>query len=189
MMRTGVMIMALAALTACNRDPQVDARNASVAEVAEKVRKSGAGESFVRPGLWESKVMIEQLDMPGMPPEMTSRMKAMMAEKQAQGFKTCLTPDDVKKPKEDFFAGQNKGCRYDRFTMGNGKIDAVMRCGGEQATQVMQMAGTYSPDSYQMQMSNKIEAAAKGAEGSMAMRMRIDSRRIGECTGKESEAG
>lgn len=189
MMRTAAMIAALAALAACNRDPQVDARNASVSEVAEKVRKAGAGDDFVRPGLWESKVTVEQLDMPGMPPEMASRMKSMMAERQPQSFKSCLTPEDVKQPSEDFFAGQNKSCRYDRFTMGNGKIDAVMRCGGEQATQVMEMAGTYSPDAYRMQMSSKVEAAAKGAEGSMAMRVRVDARRVGECTGKEAEAG
>jgi len=113
----------------------------------------------------------------------------MMAQNQPKASRSCLTPEDVKKPKEDFFAGQNKGCRYDRFTMGDGKIDAVMRCGGEQATQVMHMAGTYSPDSYQMKMSSKVEAAAKGAEGSMEMRVRVDARRIGECTGKESEAG
>jgi len=194
MMRTAAIVMAMAALGACNREPQVDAKNASVAEVAEKVRKSGAGESFVRAGLWESKVTIEQLDVPGMPPEIAGRMKEMMAQNQPKAFKNCLTPEDVKKPDEDFFAGQNKGCRYDRFTMGNGKIDAVMRCGGEQATQVMQMAGTYSPDAYHMQMSNKVEAAAKGADGAMAqgamaMRVRVDARRLGECTGKESQAG
>ena len=189
-MKRALVLGALGILAAgCDRDPQVDAKNASVAEVAEKVRKSGAGESFVRAGLWESKITVEQLDMPGMPPEMAGRMKEMMAQNQPKAFKNCLTPEDVKKPDEDFFAGQNKGCRYDHFKMGNGKIDAVMRCGGEQATQVMKMAGTYSPDAYNMQMSNKVEAAAKGAEGSMAMRVRVDARRIGECTGKETEAG
>lgn len=184
-MRTAMMIAGIAALAACNREPQVSAKDASVAEVAEKVRKAGAGESFVRPGLWESKVTIEQLEMPGMPPEMAGRMKSMLAQNQPHGTKHCLTPEDVKRPKEDFFAGQNKRCRYDHFTMGGGKIDAEMRCGGEQGSQVMKMAGTYSPDSYQMQMSNKVEVAAKGAEGAMAMQMRIEAHRVGECTGKE----
>lgn len=189
-MTRALAITALGLLAAaCNREADVDVKNASVAEVAAEVRKAGAGESFVRPGLWESKITIEQLDMPGMPPDTAGKMKEMMAQNQPKSHRNCLTPEDVKQPKEDFFAGQNKGCRYDRFTMGDGKIDAVMRCDGEQATQVMEMAGTYSPDAYQMQMSNKIEAAAKGAEGSMAMRMRIDSKRIGECSGKEGEAG
>ena len=53
----------------------------------------------------------------------------------------------MKRPKEDFFAGKNNECRYDHFTMGGGKIDAAMHCGGKHGeSQVMQMAGTYSPD-------------------------------------------
>ena len=54
-------------LAACNKSPEVHENNASVAEVARKVRQAGAGQSFVRPGLWKSKVTIEQLDMPGVP--------------------------------------------------------------------------------------------------------------------------
>jgi hypothetical protein len=70
--------------------------------------------------------------------------------------------------------------------MGGGKIDAEMHCGGKRGeSQVMQMAGTYSPESYQMQTSMKIEGA-KTPEGSMAMTMRIEAQRTGECTGKES---
>ncbi|MEO7634882.1 MAG: DUF3617 domain-containing protein [Sphingomicrobium sp.] len=185
MQRTAMTIVAIVALAACNREPQVSATNASVAEVAEKVRKAGAGESFVRPGLWESKVTIEQLDVPGMPAEMAGKMKSMMAERQMNASRHCLTAEDVKKPKEDLFAGQNKSCRYDRFNMGGGKMDAVMRCGDKNASQVMEMSGTYSPDAYQMRMANKVDVAAKGAEGAMAMKMRVDARRIGECTGKE----
>ena len=93
---------------------------------------------------------------------------------------TCLTPEDVKRPKEDFFAGKNNQCRYDHFTMGNGKIDAVMHCGKGDSAQVMQMAGTYSPDSYQLQMSMKA-SAARGEASGMAMKMRVESRRVGEC--------
>ncbi len=185
MRRTAMTIVALTALAACNKQGEVSAKDASVAEVAEKVRKAGAGESFVRPGLWESKITIEQLDVPGMPPEMAGKMKSMMAEKQMNASRHCLTPEDVKRPTEDMFAGQNKQCRYDHFNMGGGKIDAVMRCGDKNASQVMQMSGTYSPDSYQMRMANTVEAGAKGAQGAMAMKMRIDARRIGECTGKE----
>ena len=52
----------------------------------------------------------------------------------------------MKKPKEDFFAGKNSECRYDHFTMGGGKIDAMMHCGKEGHGQTMRMAGTYSSD-------------------------------------------
>lgn len=184
MKHVALMIVAASALAACNKSPQVHEKDASVAQVAKKVREAGAEQSLVRPGLWQSKVTIEQLDMPGMPPEMGARMKTMMAQNQAHGFKTCLTPEDVNKPKEDFFAGKNNACRYDHFTMGGGKIDAAMHCGDKDSTQVMQMAGTYSPDSYQMQTSMKVDGKGDSGVG-MAMRMRIEAQRVGECTGKE----
>lgn len=179
------LVAAVLPLAACDRSPQVNEKDASVEEVAQKVRESGADAAFVRPGLWESKVTIEQFDVPGMPAEMVQRMKTMMAQNQEHGFQTCLTAEEVKRPKEDFFAGKNKECRYEHFTMGGGKIDAAMHCGGKDGTQVMQMAGTYSPESYQMQTAMKMEAGG-GAEGGMAMTMRVEARRVGECTGKES---
>jgi hypothetical protein len=172
------------ALGACNKSPKIDAKNATPAEVAQKVRDTGADQSMVRPGLWQSKVTIEKFDMPGMPPEMAQRMKAMMAENQGHDFETCLTPEDVQKPKEDFFAGKNKECRYDHFTMGRGKIDAVMHCGKEAGAQTMRMAGTYSPDAYQMQMGTKVDAGGEGAQA-MQMQMRVEARRVGECSAKQ----
>ena len=100
-----ILIACALPLAACNKGPQVDEKDASVAEVAEKVRQSGSDASFIRAGLWESKVTIEKFEMPGMPPEMVQRMKTMMAQNQEHGFQTCLTAEDVKWPKEDFFAG------------------------------------------------------------------------------------
>ena len=180
-MKPAILLIACALPpTACNKGPQVNEKDASVAEVAQKVRQSAGDQAFVRPGLWESKVTIEKFDIPGMPPEMAQRMKTMMAENQEHGFQTCLTAEDVKRPKEDFFAGKNNQCRYEHFTMGGGKIDAAMHCGGKDGgTQVMQMAGTYSPDSYQMQTAMKLNGA--GAQGGMNMSMRVEAQRVGEC--------
>src|SRR5690349_23581918 len=117
-----LLLTAAAALGACNKSPTVNAKNATPEEVAKKVQESGADQSMVQPGLWQSKVTIEKFEVPGMPPEMAGRMKSMMAENQGHDFQSCLTPEDVKKPKEDFFAGKNNECRYDHFTMGGGKI-------------------------------------------------------------------
>ena len=182
-MKTHVLLIACALpIAACDRSPEISEKDASVAEVAEKVRQAGGDQSFVRPGMWQSKVTIEQFEVPGMPPEVAQRMKTMMAEQQAHDFETCLTPDEVKRPKEDFFAGKNNQCRYDSFNMGGGKIDAVMRCGdGKGATNVMQMAGTYSPESYNMQMAMKMAGGGQ-PEAGVSMRMRVEARRTGECT-------
>lgn len=184
MKQAALLIACASLLGACNKSPSVDEKDASVEEVAKKVREAGADQSTITPGLWQSKVTIEEFEVPGMPKGTVERMKTMMAEQQEHAFETCLTAEDVKRPKEDFFAGKNNECRYDHFTMGGGKIDAAMRCGGKDGqSQVMQMAGTYSPDSYQMQTSMKAEGG-KAAEGAMSMKMRVEAHRIGECSAK-----
>jgi hypothetical protein len=169
-------------LTACNNGPQIRADNASVEDVAEQVADAGGSEVFVRPGKWESRVHIEKFDLPGAPPEAKTAMRGM--HDKAMVSESCLTPEEAKRPKEDFFAGKNKNCRYDHFTMGNGKIDAVMKCTGEGLAQTMAMKGTYSPDAYQMRMSMKADAGV-GPPGGMTMTMRVDAKRVGECDAKK----
>lgn len=168
-------------ISACDNSPSINEKNASVEDVAAKVRAASGNEGFVRPGKWQSNVTIEAFEVPGMPPEAVKRMKSAVAQNQQQGFTTCLTPEDVKQPKGKFFTG-NEQCRYDHFTMGNGKIDAAMRCpSGEGMTQVMTMKGTYSPEEYTMRMTMKGEGVSKPVSG-MNMQMRVDSKRIGECS-------
>jgi hypothetical protein len=182
-MRRLLLLACCFALAACDREPEVSATNASAEDVAEQVADAGGSDSFVRPGKWQSRVEIEQFELPGAPPEVASAMRNM--RKSAQVHENCLTAEDARRPKEDFFAGENKNCRYDRFTMGGGKIDAVMRCTGEGMAQTMAMQGTYGPDAYRMRMSLKADAGT-GPEGGMTMTMRVDARRVGECDGKET---
>ena len=178
-----VLIAGAVPLAACNQGPEVRAENASAEEVAREIAQAGGSDSFVRPGLWESKVTIEEMSIPGMPADMAAKMPSF--EGRIDTSQSCLTPEEAKRPKEDFFTGDNKNCRYDHFTMAVGKIDAAMKCSGEQASQVMTMKGSYTPDTYNMQMSMKAEGG-QGYDAGMTMRMRVDAKRVGECTGKEA---
>ena len=169
-------------LAACNSEPNISAENASAEDVAKQVRDAGGTASFVNPGKWQSKVTIEEMTMPGMPPEVAAQMKGFAG--RTETHETCLSAEDAKRPKEDFFnAGKN--CRYDNFQMGNGKIDAVMKCSEGGATHTMKMNGTYSGDTYDMRMSLQA-AGGGGAEEGMAMKMRVEAKRVGACTGKEA---
>ena len=169
------------ALASCNKGPEVHATNASVAEVATKVRAATAGQELIRPGEWESTTTVEDMSMPGMPAEIQAQMKKMMSSHQSHSFKSCITEADVKKPKEGFFAGKNNECRYDHFTMGGGKIDAAMHCSAREGEQVMNVSGSYSPETYdvRMEMSGKAEGQA------MSMKSHTVSRRVGECSAAE----
>ena len=107
-----------------------------------------------------------------------------MAAHQQQTSKRCLTKEEASKPKEDFFATGDKSCHYGHFTMGAGKIDIQMVCSGEGHTQTTNMAGSYTPTNYSMDMSS--QGTGGPAEGNMSMKMHVDANRVGECTGKES---
>ncbi len=184
-MKYSIVLLACAlpffAVTACGRDPEVDVRNASAQDVANEVAAAGGTGSFLKPGKWQASATVEQMSMAGMPPDMAEKMKGVSGKTQTQ--ETCLTPEQAKNPSAAAFAGEDKNCRYDRFTMANGKIDAVMKCSGGGATQTMTMAGTYSGDTYNMRM--KTDASA-GSKGGMSMAVRVDAKRIGECDGKTS---
>jgi hypothetical protein len=110
-------------------------------------------------------------------------MKQNMTESRDRTSSHCVKPEDVKKPKEDFF-GADKSCRYNHFMMGSGKIDIQMTCKEEQSTQTTNMTGSYTPTSYSMDVSSN--ATGGSPDGGMSMKMHVDSSRVGECTGKDN---
>ena len=175
-----LLILPLLALAACNNEPDIEMENASVAEVAAEMRKEGTAK-FINPGKWEQKATILEIDAPGMPPEARQMMQKAMD--QAQTHEVCLTPEQAKSPKEDFFAGADKNCRYEHFNWGDGKIDLKLNCKHPQATQTMAMVGSYSPDNYTMTMT--ATNVGGGPAGEMTMKMKVDARRIGPCDGNE----
>ncbi len=185
-MKAYMLVLPLVMLAACDNSPKVEAENASIEEVADKVRAANDGNTMiVRPGKWASDVELESLEIPGMPAEAVAGMKKTMA-KVTTGHETCLTPEQAKKPKEDFFAGAGSNCRYDKFSMDDGKMTGTMRCGSPQGgTQIIQFDGTYSPEEYQMRMASTVEGASPG--GPMKMVMHMSSKRVGECDGSENK--
>ena len=164
-------------LCACGSDDSVDLENASANEVAQELRKADTAQGFVNPGKWKQTVTLLEMTSPGMPAEMAEAMKR--ATGQSQVNESCLTAEQAKRPREDFFTGAGKNCRYEHFKWGDGKIDLKMLCTHENATQTMELAGTYQPNNYKMAMS----VASKGSNPAeaMNMKMNVDAQRVGEC--------
>ncbi|MEI6643007.1 MAG: DUF3617 domain-containing protein [Novosphingobium sp.] len=174
---TALALSAALALAGCGNEKTVTATNESVSGVAKKV--SDAGLKF-NPGRWESTVKFVKLEMEGMPPEAQALMGKVMGKDRT--FATCLTKEEAEKPDAKFFGQADERCKYDSFSMGGGKIDAKMTCKAEQGVQTMTMAGSYTPETYQMTMSIN----GKGAEGkSMSMSMELAAKHNGACNGTE----
>jgi hypothetical protein len=175
------LALPLIALAACSDEPDVKMENASVGEVAEEMRRQGGNDSFIDPGKWQQTMTLIDIEAPGMPPEAKQMMQRAMD--QAQVHEVCLTPEQAKSPKEDFFAGADKNCRYEHFNWGDGKIDLKLNCKHPNATQTMAMIGSYSPEAYTMTMT--ATNVGGGPTGEMTMKMKVDAKRIGDCDGKE----
>ena len=186
-MKHGLVLLACTlTVAACNKQPDIDVKNASVEDVAEKVRKAGGDEGFFEPGKWQTKITLLDIEVPGIPPQVAQQMKQSLAKVHEQTYDSCLTEADVKRPKEDFFAGKSNDCRYDHLTMSGGKIDAALRCDAKPSgAMTMAINGTYSRDSYEATMAMDLSS---GREGRMKMRSHSRSRRVGECTGNEINA-
>jgi hypothetical protein len=183
MMRSAVHTSALAlCLVACNKGPEVELHNASANQVSSAVQQSGmmTSDSMVEPGLWQSRVTVLDMNIPGMPAQYAAKMKQEIAEHRNEASKHCIKPEDVKKPKEDFF-GAGKSCRYDHFTMGGGKIDIAMVCKEENMTQTTNMSGSYTPTTYSLDMNS----SGSGPQQGMSMKMHVDAQRVGECSAKD----
>lgn len=176
-----LLALPLLAVAACSNEPEVKMENASVAEVAREVSRQGGEESFVNPGKWQQTATLLEIEAPGMPPEAKQMMGQAM--NRAQVHEVCLTPEQAKSPKEDFFAGADKNCRYEHFNWGEGKIDLKLNCKHPNATQTMAMVGSYSPEAYTMTMT--ATNVGGGPAGEMTMKMKVDAKRIGDCDGKE----
>ena len=170
-------------LSGCNSSPTVTATNASMAEVSDKVAAASASGQFVSPGRWETTMKITDISMPGAPAGMAEQMKGKMPSKAAV---SCLTPEEAKAPKGNFFGGQ-RDCTYDHFTMANGKLDAKMVCKAQGQTRTMLMKGNYSADTYQMTVESTGNAEQKGPMAGMSIKMEMDAKRTGDCTGDENK--
>jgi hypothetical protein len=184
MKTSALLIGCLAVVAGCNKSPEVNEKNASLAEVAQAVKQSGvANNIFLSAGEWQVSGTMEEMNIPGLPPEAQAEMKKAMSAHGAATYRYCLTPEEAKEPRGKFFSGKaENNCRYDHFTMGGGKIDAAMRCNEPTGAMTMTVAGTYSPDSYSSRVTMNMEG---GAQRGMSMKMRSEAHRIGECTAAE----
>lgn len=181
-----VLATATLGLAGCNKGPEVDLTNATPAEVAKAMKDSGATRTMVSPGKWSSTVAVLEMNSPGMPAEMQAMMKQRIG--QPQTVEACLTAEQVDNP-ERMLGQIPASCRYDRYTMGNGKMDGKLRCETNGMKQEMSVVGNYSKDQYSITIDNKTSIPAGalpgGQAGTMSMKMKVDSKRLGECDGTE----
>lgn len=97
----------------------------------------------IKPGQWETSNVITAIDMPGDPGGVA---KSMVGKTTV--VKSCITAAQAASGPESLFKATGGKCRYDRFNLAGGRVDAAMSCGpvGMSST----MSGTMTPTSYQV---------------------------------------
>ena len=136
-------------------------------------RRESRSDILLHPGEWRVAGTMEEFNIPGMPPEAQSAMKQAMSQHGNMTYDYCLTPEQAKRPQGKFFNDKAaNNCRYDHFTMGGGKIDAVMRCDGKPSSMTMTIEGTYGADNYSTHVQMNMEG---GPQGAMSMKMRSEA--------------
>jgi Protein of unknown function (DUF3617) len=168
--RATVVALISLGLGACNSGG-VSAENASVEDVAEQIARSDVA---LRPGRWETSVAMDGKPAPG-------------PAGGADAMATCLSAADIDKMDSKMMQKPMESCVYDSFTMAGGKIAGAMSCkppaGGGPAMK-MTMAGTYTPETYNLDMTTEI---AMGGQ-TQKTAMQVTSKRVGECDGTEIKA-
>lgn len=170
------LALALAGCGSGGKD--VSAKDESVESVANKVAAAGVKPN---PGRWELSMAMGKVEMTGMP---AGAQEAMT--KQAGAATTtaiCITPEMANNTDGGMFKNAGpSGCKYDSFTMADGKINGVMTCetGGQKVN--VTTSGTYGTDAWEM--ASKVNTDMGGGR-TMTMESVTTGKRVGECNGTE----
>jgi hypothetical protein len=64
--------------------------------------------------------------------------------------RSCIRPGQAARPEPAVFFESGSGCRYDRFAMGGGRIDALLKCEGTRFARAytVRVRGTYESENF-----------------------------------------
>lgn len=183
MNRLVLIPLAALALTACQKQSTDTANGTTASAIQPPITAAALG---IKPGRWEHKVEILDVQGADVPPAVVAAMKANI-NKNAVAT-SCITAEEAAKGASSFLASdalKKVDCHFDKAEMAGGKISSAMTChmpGG--GTMVTHSTGTYSATEYSV--DGEIEHTGRM---SMTEKTRTSGHWVGECTGNEGVAG
>jgi len=179
-------IVAALALSGCGKKEEAAAGGEGAGKGANPAEAiAAAGIEMPQPGLYKQTVKMVEMSIPGMPAAAAAQMKQSMSS--GMTMTDCLTPEESKEAlKQLTERGMSKdsNCTYDKFAVSGGKIDAVMKCEGEEkgTSGTFTLNGSFSSTGSDMTIEGD-QAIPEMPGGKMHMKMHMVSERIGECKG------
>lgn len=141
----------------------------------------GTTDGELTPGNWKSTMTMTKFEIPGAPPEVAARAKAMLG--QSQSTDSCMSAAQAKLGVRDMSSSMQKGdCKMEDFTQGGGKMAGTMVCTGTTGfgAPKMAMTGTYTAEKVDMTLSGEV-SDSKLPGGKANLEMTISSARTGDC--------
>jgi hypothetical protein len=175
--RIGAATLALTALALAGCD-----KADTGPKTMEEAQKEAAKLERPQPGLYSQTMKVTKFEVPDAPEAMKEQMKAAM-EQAAQTTEFCLTKDMSDKGFEEMFRDIGKGgeCKYQRFNVSGGKLDAVLDCESkEEGKGTITMAGNVGSDGSDVTVEINTANPASPV-GNSVIGMQMVSKRTGDC--------
>ena len=138
------------------------------------------------PGLYAVTTELASFDVPGASPEEADRLRDEMAKIDKKTTRLCVTEQQsaagFQQLLREFAEGLNgMQCGFANFEASAPRMNATLACTGTAGAQAgLTMAGTTSRNGYDVTMD--LDASGPQiAGGAMTMRMRVVSKRAGDC--------
>lgn len=178
------LFAAAAALAACGEERQLTGE-----EVLAEARALERPEA----GLYTTTTELVEFSVPGLPPDQADRMRTQMSGLSNEAQPYCLTEAEAEKGYEDMLrqigeAANDMSCTFSRFDADPPRLNAELGCSGAMGISAdLAMAGTTTAEGFDLTMD--MEARNRLIPGgTMEMRMKIQSDRIGECSAQDMQA-
>lgn len=166
-------------LTACGSDGS-DAANGQPMEQGD-IQAAIDGAVTPEPGQYRTRLELLELSLPNIPGAGAEQARTMIERTFEQENVSCLTPEQAENGYRELLRQSQSGdCEFERFSAEGGTIDARMICATGQGQAEMTMAGSATRTSSDVTMNMSTTVAQMGA---LNMRVRVQSERIGDCTG------
>lgn len=172
----GVLCLAVG-LAACSEEKTL---------TGEEVLAEAQALTTPEPGLYATTTEMVSFEVPGLPPAQADRLREQMRGLSGEPQPRCLTEAEAEKGFEDMIREIGEGindqtCAFNEFDATASRISARLSCEGEMGVAAeLAFAGTSAADGFDLTMD--LEASnAMIPGGSMEMRFKVASERIGEC--------
>jgi hypothetical protein len=162
-------------------------------QAATGTAASGVVTTPLQPGRWEMTMRAVSMEMPNASPEIAAQLRAQPLPPQQIEY-DCVTPQEAANPMEGIrqqliHDQPNLSCEPTAQQFSDGRIRIALDCHGlnGQADQQMALVGTFTVNSLQAAVSTTTTAPVAGSTQQVQVENTLTGRRVGECTGTETE--